>query len=374
MNLMQLQMAGQVLDKVKTQLYLPSEELIDWDMAAAIAFDVAGGPRLLGDPGELTDVYWDAAQVLAPMVSEYGGVQVPLSNPVCVLDRNQWALHNIQNARLVLEPIFTKYREAFHDYIHSTYPLAGWLEKAGQVSLTTEVGLLLGFLSRKVLGQYDLPFAPSKRKAGENPIFIVEPNILAVERKYDVDSANLRFWIVLHELTHAYQFTACSWLPGYFDQLVQRYLGFVETALEGLKGKVGESSRPFRWSFWSWRELLGPENRQFLGEIQALMSLLEGYSDHLMFKVGQRLPGVGSLGRVFNRRQRKFYQRLVEAALGFGVKRRQYELGERFVSSVVDSRGIGFFNQVWEDESKLPTLKEIVEPVRWVSRVSGVSP
>ncbi len=69
-----------------------------------------------------------------------------------------------------------------------------------------EVGLLLGFLASKVLGQFDPFHAPSGR------LLLVAPNIVHVERELGVDPADFRLWVCLHEETHRVQFTAVPWM------------------------------------------------------------------------------------------------------------------------------------------------------------------
>ena len=47
----------------------------------------------------------------------------------------------------------------------------------------------------------------------------------------------------------------------------------------------------------------------------------------------------------------------------------QYRSGEYFVEQVVNQRGIGFMNQVWESAANLPTLREIYDPLSWLARM-----
>ena len=58
-------------------------------------------------------------------------------------------------------------------------------------------------------------------------------------------------------------------------------------------------------------------------------------------------------------------------AIGFESKVRQYDVGERFVASVVDRGGMDGFNLVWEREENLPTISEVANPDGWLARVAG---
>jgi uncharacterized protein (DUF2342 family) len=50
---------------------------------------------------------------------------------------------------------------------------------------------------------------------------------------------------------------------------------------------------------------------------------------------------------------------------------RQYREGKRFCDVVVQSGGIAALNRVWASERSLPTRAELLEPARWISRVSS---
>ena len=65
---------------------------------------------------------------------------------------------------------------------------------------------MLGFLSGKVLGQFEF----FDRPGGQ--LLLVAPNLVAVERQLSVDPSDFRLWVCLHEVTHRVQFTAVPWL------------------------------------------------------------------------------------------------------------------------------------------------------------------
>ncbi|MGO7258877.1 zinc-dependent metalloprotease, partial [Rhizobium brockwellii] len=75
-----------------------------------------------------------------------------------------------------------------------------------------EMGALVGFLSSKVLGQYD-PYAGlvSEQAARSHPggrLMFVAPNVLWTERELNVSPEDFRLWVCLHEQTHRVQFAA----------------------------------------------------------------------------------------------------------------------------------------------------------------------
>ena len=70
-----------------------------------------------------------------------------------------------------------------------------------------ELGAALGWMSRRVLGQYDLLLAEDEDRDEQDFVYYVGPNILAIEKKFAFDPKQFRLWLALHELTHRSQFT-----------------------------------------------------------------------------------------------------------------------------------------------------------------------
>jgi coenzyme F420 biosynthesis associated uncharacterized protein len=124
-----------------------------------------------------------------------------------------------------------------------------------------------------------------------------------------------------------------------------------------------------------WLErMLSPQERRIFDQLQALMSLVEGYSNHVMNAIGKELlPSFDTIERRVKERQRtrplleEFFNRVT----GMELKRAQYQHGEAFVNAVVAARGVAFANRVWERAEHLPTMAEIRQPQRWIARLGG---
>ena len=82
------------------------------------------------------------------------------------------------------------------------------------------MGVLLGYLARRVLGQYDLSLLGREpRCAGR--LYFVEPNIAGVQQELGLDDEDFRLWIALHETTHAFEFEAYPWVREYFNTMLE---------------------------------------------------------------------------------------------------------------------------------------------------------
>ena len=98
--------------------------------------------------------------------------------------------------------------------------LPGLLGPVGRVAAGAEMGVVLGWMSGRVLGQYDLLFADGD--SPQDAVYYVGPNIVSLERRHGFEPREFRLWIALHELTHRAQFTGVPWLRAHFLDLVER--------------------------------------------------------------------------------------------------------------------------------------------------------
>src|SRR4026209_213780 len=120
--------------------------------------------------------------------------------------------------------------------------------------------------------------------------------------------------------------------------------------------------------------IMGDEQKRLFRETQALMSLLEGFSDYVMDEVGRGLvEGVETISARFHeRRQRRSgFERAVLRLTGMDLKLEQYAKGEHFVRAVAEARGRSALARIWDGPETLPTAEEIAEPSRSVRRGAG---
>jgi coenzyme F420 biosynthesis associated uncharacterized protein len=256
-----------------------------------------------------------------------------------------------------------------------TEPLADRLPplRTGRSAVGAQVDVLLGYLSGRVLGQYDPVGGTSGR------LLLVAPNVIKVERELKADPDDFRLWVCLHEGTHRLQFTAVPWLVDHFRSLVDQYAAVAPTDTSEMLGRLVEAIRGKGapggdGSSWIQR-VQTPEQRRVFDALMALMTLLEGHADHVMDAVGPSVvPSVASIRSAFTQRRRKGrgpIDRLVRTLLGMDAKMAQYVRGAAFVRGVIDRIGMAGFNAVWTSPETLPALPEIADPAGWVRRVHG---
>ena len=253
----------------------------------------------------------------------------------------------------------------------------------GEVSqglLSTQMGALLGYLARRVLGQYDLSLL-GKEEVSAGRLYFVEPNIAGVQAELGLNAEDFRLWIALHETTHAYEFEAYPWVREYFNSVLEEYFALLSddlvqfgTGVSGLRGMV-DRVRSNITTGDNWVEsVMSPEQRALFSKLQALMSIIEGYSNYIMNAVGERLlPSYHMIKDRIEQRanNRSQIEKLFIKITGLALKMEQYRLGETFINEVVASRGIETANRIWEGPEFLPTLEELRNPQDWIARTNS---
>ena len=298
------------------------------------------------------------------------GTDLPVEH-ADVVDRPGWVEATAEGMAVLAQPLTQKLAGAMSG--------RGWgpSRAMARSAAGSQVGVVLGFLSGKVLGQYD-PMGGGPDRAGR--LLLVAPNIVKVERELGADPRDFRLWVCLHESTHRLQFTAVPWLRDYFRDLVVQFADRAETDPgEMLRRAVDavRSAGPGRGEKrGSWMETVqSPGQRDLFDQIMALMTLLEGHADHVMDAVGPSVvPSVESIRAAFTERRKRTLgpvDRLLRSLLGLDLKLAQYVKGGAFVGAVVERVGMPAFNQVWTSPATLPTRAEISDPPAWIARILG---
>ena len=344
--------------------------MIDWDLAVRVGSRLAGdGPVV--SRAEATAVVEElraGAEKSTPLVRDFTGlVARERTAPVLVVDRPGWIRANADGFATVIAPIVAKLQE-------KKGPPSPMTEAVGSRITGAELGVMLGFLGNKVLGQFD-PFHEAPGAAGR--LLLVAPNIVNAERELSVDEHDFRLWVCLHEETHRVQFTAVPWMRDHLQSLLAEIVGTLETdpgrlLTEGLSRARELVSGKAEGSLI---DLVStPEQKKVIDRITGVMSLLEGHADVVMDDVGPEvIPTVAEIRAKFTKRRRGVgtLDRMLRRLLGLDQKMAQYRDGAVFVRRVVDTVGMDGFNAVFAEPGNLPSKDEIHDAASWISRVHG---
>ena len=301
------------------------------------------------------------------MVEEETGFSGPGQPRVMVIDRLTWVERNLAFFTELLRPV----EEKLQDHAEE----AGSGHRVAEFLMALESGAVLGLLSRRVLGQYEL-LLPSDGRADQ--ICLPAPNILEMERKFQLRPDDFRFWVALHEVTHRLQFVGVPWLREYFLGLAGTLVSLSApedpSRLEILLSRAAKAIRDGRPPVGE-AGVLGlmatPSELEHLDRVQALMSLVEGHGHVVMDRIGQReLATWKRMSDLFTRRRHHPRVAALLRLSGLEMKLRQYEEGREFILAVVERAGWAAVDRAWESPETLPTRAEIKAPETWLARVA----
>ena len=361
---------------------------VDWGTARRVAAKIGNSDAEV-DRGALEALSNDMISLTSQaedLVAAETGL-VSLAGPARgrVTDRAGWVDANLASFDRLTRPLLEKLNEPSDDEPSRIgAAIAGVFEpvteKIGPKFAGAEVGALLGWMSGRVIGQYDLLIIEDENPESQDLVYYVGPNVLSMEKRYGFPPEEFRLWIAIHECTHRAQFTAVPWLRPYFLSLVNelmddvdpdpsRFIDAAKSAIEkkraGIEGLTDGGLQQL---------LASPKQRETLDKVSGLMSLLEGHGDVTMSRAGRdQLPSQPRFARVFTKRRNAGSgpTKVIQRLLGFEAKLAQYEEGQKFIHAVESAGGRELFDQVWTGPDALPAIDEIRLPELWISRMTA---
>jgi coenzyme F420 biosynthesis associated uncharacterized protein len=347
---------------------------VDWPLAERVAQRVAGRDPFASSYlySSLTPDLTELTARAEELVTAETGLRSLAGPARCrVVGRPDWIRVNVRSFQRLLRPVLQKLEERTNN--------ASALGAAGKLA-AIEVGTMLGWMSGRVLGQYDLLVIDDETAGEQDVVYYVGPNVLALEKRFAFPPREFRLWLALHEVTHRAQFTGVPWLRGHFLGLVDETLGGVDpdpkrvfSALRGALTNRGPDGASLDDGGLP-ALLATPEQRVALQKVAGLMALLEGHGDVTMDRAGaSSIPNAERFSRVLRERRKAASPlvRLIQRLTGLSAKLAQYEQGERFIAAIEAVSGPRAIDVCWEGPDRLPTLDEIRQPQRWLDRVGS---
>jgi len=367
---------------------------VNWELARQVAIATASYGQDDPSPGpEDGQGLAETVRAAELAVAEFTGLPSPsdLAN-VRAVRRSEWVAANVKDLAEVLDPVAGKLASAIGEQGGMLPGLPGLSdlglpaeEGAGRPDMMqlivkqmapllmgVQIGSVLGVLAQGVLGQFDLPVP---RPGGA--LLFVMPNISALERDWSLKPVDFRLWVVLHEVTHRFEF-ARSWVRPHFVGLVTDLVEHAELDLAGMQQRFegldlsdpGAMSQAVEGMGNLFGQTSDPEQRLRIARVQSFLAAAEGYGDHVSTAVGRRMLSTsGAIEEALRRhREAGHTDKALERLLGIELTPTQRGLGEEFCERVVRDTDEFTLARMWESAEALPSMPELEEPTLWLAR------
>ena len=251
--------------------------------------------------------------------------------------------------------------------------MGGMIDPLGPALLGVQAGTMVGFMSHRVLGQFDTGVPSMEHERA----YLVVPNVEEFALVNDLDARQVRLWAALHEVAFQ-RIGAVEWLRGHFVSIVTAYYDTVEFDIAGLMSRLSSLDDPSEieslldaGSSGIPALMKGDADQDRLGKVQAFSAILAGYGDHLVhLAAGDILPQLDRIADAYGLRRSEPDQaaQFLAQLGGLDLQRRRGADGARFCAEVTRRWGAEALDRIWEDPEYLPTLAELTDPVGWAAR------
>lgn len=345
---------------------LQSSGPVNWRLGREIAESVAGPPEPI-DPW-LDEEYRDLANTAALRISASSPLDASVAG-IHAVDRRSWATRNIESFSYLAEPVGEKLAGP------GGGPLGAAIVPLGPALLGLQMGAMVGFMSHRVLGQFDIGLLTLEDEGAE---FVV-PNIEEFATGHGLEPRQTRLWVALHEVAHNATMSV-PWTREHFMMLTHQFVEGLQLDPEVLRDRMEGFQDPEEL-----QRLLedpgdggltglfaGEDGAEVLGRMQAFMAVIEGYGDHLIEHAAPGLiPEAPRIREALDRRRAEPSQgeQILQQLLGLNLDHVRYRRGSTFCAEVARRWGDEALEQLWEGPDSLPTPEELQDVVGWAARV-----
>lgn len=366
---------------------------IHWDTARQIATMTAtnGQGESNVDPS-IRIGFNDLARIAAQQVHQVTGLGDPaevLSLEPLYVTPGEWCRRTLDDYR----PLFNDLASALStpantvddssDASSATDPFSTFFASitsmVAPMTMGMTIGSMVGLLAKKSFGQYDLPLP----RPADRGLLIVPTNVDSFAGNWDLDQDEVRMWTLIRELV-IHSVYGLDHFRNAVDSLVREFVGAFQPDPQAIADRLSnlDSGDP-QEMMGSLQRLLSdpelllgavrsPKQERLQPQLDAMLGLVIGWSDHMTDTVGSMILGNPSRIAEAVRRQRVETGEetvFVEKLLGLHINRQQVERGRSFVSGVLERAGNDGLRELYRGEEFLPTAAELDAPGLWLARI-----
>jgi putative hydrolase len=240
------------------------------------------------------------------------------------------------------------------------------------------IGSMIGQLSLRAFGQYDLPIP----REPQNQLLLVASNVEQFANDWSITVNDMRMWVLIHELT-SHAVLSVDHVRDSINQQISTYIaGFrpnPNALMERLTTMDLGTSDPMAMMQKFLTDptiILGavrsPEQERQAPVLDAMIASVIGYIDHSVDAISALVLGGGEqIAEAVRRRRVESapHDSFVEQLLGLRLTRQQVERGHAFAAGVTERAGHDGLSQLFTQAGNLPTPNELDAPGLWLARI-----
>jgi putative hydrolase len=373
---------------------------LQWDVARQVAISTAtNGTNTEANVDPSSRVSLEQLAPIADMhVRNYtglttgngaGGVTgIGLPN-IVVTNHSTWVHHTLESYK----PLFTQLAQALSNpSVDAPQPgteldietdqIAGMMSSLNKMMapamMGMSIGSMIGQLSLRAFGQYDLPI-PREPK---NQMLLVASNVEQFANDWSIAVDDMRMWVLIHELT-SHAVLSVEHVRDSINQQMGKYIAAFRPNPNALMDRLTTmdlgTTDPMAMMQKFLTDptillgaVLSPEQERQAPVLDAMIASIIGYIDHSVDAISALVLGGGEqIAEAVRRRRVESapHDSFVEQLLGLRLTRQQVERGHAFAAGVTERAGHEGLSQLFTQAGNLPTPSELDAPGLWLARI-----
>jgi putative hydrolase len=371
---------------------------LQWDVARQVAISTAtNGTNTEANVDPSSRVSLEQLAPIADMhVRNYtglttgtGGVTgIGLPN-IVVTNHSTWVHHTLESYK----PLFTQLAQALSNpSVDPPQPGTELEIETDQIAemmlslnkmmapamMGMSIGSMIGQLSLRAFGQYDLPI-PREPK---NQMLLVASNVEQFANDWSIAVDDMRMWVLIHELT-SHAVLSVEHVRDSINQQMSKYIAAFRPNPNALMDRLTTmdlgTTDPMAMMQKFLTDptillgaVLSPEQERQAPVLDAMIASIIGYIDHSVDAISALVLGGGAqIAEAVRRRRVESapHDSFVEQLLGLRLTRQQVERGHAFAAGVTERAGHEGLSQLFTQAGNLPTPSELDAPGLWLARI-----
>jgi len=240
------------------------------------------------------------------------------------------------------------------------------------------IGSMIGELSLRAFGQYDLPIPREPR----NQLLLVASNIEQFANDWSIAADDMRMWVLVHELT-SHAVLSIDHVSETINKQMGKYIAGFRPNPNALMDRLTTMDLGTSDPMAMMQKMLtdptiilgavrSPEQQRQAPVLDAMIASIIGYIDHSVDAISAQLLGGGDqIAEAVRRRRVESapHDSFVEQLLGLQLTRAQVEQGHAFATGVTERAGHDGLSQLFNKAGNLPTPNELDAPGLWLARI-----